>query len=247
MLLQAALKGDLTKAAHRAVPVSAEELARDAVACVAAGARAIHLHPRDAGGRERLDPQIVDAVVGEVQVTCGVPVGVSTGAWIEPDLDRRLAMVGGWRRPDYASVNVSESGAAEIALALIDVGVGVEAGVWTVEDVDRLATWPARDRLTRILVEPVDASPTGAVALVDAIHAALDRAGLDAPRLQHGDGAATWILLDDAVRRGMDTRVGLEDALCEPSGGRTSGNAALVGVAAASGAGEATSPRPPSS
>jgi AraC-like DNA-binding protein len=35
--------GDRTKAAHPATPVSVEELARHAAACVAAGARAIHL------------------------------------------------------------------------------------------------------------------------------------------------------------------------------------------------------------
>jgi AraC-like DNA-binding protein len=43
--LQAALNGDRTKAAHPATPVSVEELARHAAACVAAGARAIHLTP----------------------------------------------------------------------------------------------------------------------------------------------------------------------------------------------------------
>ena len=39
--LQAALNGDRTKAAHAATPLSVEELAQDAAACVAAGARAI--------------------------------------------------------------------------------------------------------------------------------------------------------------------------------------------------------------
>jgi uncharacterized protein (DUF849 family) len=53
--LQAALNGDRTKAEHATTPVSVEELARDAAACVAAGARAIHLHPRDLDGRETLE------------------------------------------------------------------------------------------------------------------------------------------------------------------------------------------------
>ena len=43
----------------------------------------MHLHPRGEDGRERLD--VVDAVVVQVRDACGVPVGVSTGAWIEPD------------------------------------------------------------------------------------------------------------------------------------------------------------------
>jgi uncharacterized protein (DUF849 family) len=52
MLLQATLNGPLTKADHEAVPVTLEELASDAAACVAAGARAFHVHPRDASGAE---------------------------------------------------------------------------------------------------------------------------------------------------------------------------------------------------
>jgi len=56
-VLQAALNGDRTRAEHAAVPLSAAELARDAAACVAAGAGAIHLHPRDADARESVAPR----------------------------------------------------------------------------------------------------------------------------------------------------------------------------------------------
>lgn len=110
MLLQAALNGDRAKAEHGAVPASAEELAADAAACVAAGAGAIHMHPRDAEGGETLEPQVIDAAVLAVGEAAGVPVGVSTGAWIEPDLERRLVLIRGWSAPDYASVNLSEDG-----------------------------------------------------------------------------------------------------------------------------------------
>jgi uncharacterized protein (DUF849 family) len=228
MLLQAALNGPWTKADHHAVPISAQELARDAAACVAAGAKAIHLHPRDPDGIERLDAEIVDHVAATVRDACGVPVGVSTGAWIEPDVQRRTELVRAWSSPDYASVNVSEDGAEQIMRALLDAGVGIEAGVWTVEDARRLADWGLGGRITRVLVEPVDVDPRDAVALVDDIHQALDRAGIAAPRLQHGDGDATWVLIDDAVRKGLDTRVGLEDTQYDPDGERVASNEALV-------------------
>jgi uncharacterized protein (DUF849 family) len=230
-LLQAALNGDRTKAAHPALPLSTEELVRDAEACAAAGAAAFHLHPRDAEGREQLDPEIVDEVVGRVRAACGLPAGVSTGEWIEPDLERRLELVGAWTAPDYASVNLAEPGAAEIMEALLDAGIGIEAGVWSVEDAERLAESGLAGRVTRILVEPVDLRTADAVGVVDGIHRALDRLGLAAPRLQHGDGEATWILLSDAVRRGFDTRIGLEDTLAEPDGEPTAGNEALVRAA----------------
>ena len=63
------------------------------------------MHPRDSEGRERLDPEVVDEAVAAVRDACRVPVGVSTGAWIEPDLERRTGLVRRWSAPDYASVN----------------------------------------------------------------------------------------------------------------------------------------------
>ena len=56
-------------------------------------------------------------------------------------------------------------------------------------------------------------------------------------RLQHGDGEVAWVLLKDAVRRGLDTRIGLEDTLSGPNGERTTGNEALVRAARELGAG----------
>ena len=238
MGLQAALNGDRTKAEHAATPVSVEELARDAADCVTAGARAIHLHPRDPEGRETLEAGIVDEVVTRVRGACGVPVGVTTSAEIEPDPERRLELVRAWRAADYTSVNLSEPGATDVMETLIGAGIGIEAGVWTVEDAELLAASGLGDRLTRILVEPGELQllnsedkASGAIGLVEDIHDALDRYGLTAPRLQHGDGEVTWTLLADAVRRDLDTRIGLEDTLHEPDGERTSGNEALVRAA----------------
>jgi len=240
VLLQACLNGPWTKADHPAVPLSVDELARDAAAAVAAGARSIHLHPRDAEGGERLDPEVVDGVVGRVRAACGVEVGVSTGEWIVPDLRRRLEFVRGWTAPDFASVNVSERGATEVMEALLGAGVGVEAGVWGVEDAQRLAASGLAPRVVRILVEPVDVTVADGPGLVGKVHAALDRLGLDAARLQHGDGQATWILLADAVDRRIDTRIGLEDTFRQPNGERAAGNEALVRAARDLGAGRRT-------
>jgi len=116
--------------------------------------------------------------------------------------------------------------------ALLDAGVGIEAGVWSVEDAERLATCGLGDRVTRVLVEPVDVAAEDGVQVVVAIHGTLDRFDLRVPRLQHGDGEATWVLLRDAIARGWDTRIGLEDTQYEPDGARTTGNEALVRAAA---------------
>lgn len=209
----------------------------DALACVAAGARAFHLHPRDSAGREQLNSGVVDSVVTAVKAACGMPVGVSTGAWIEPDLARRVELIRSWRKPDYASVNLFETGSVEVMKACLEAGVGIEAGLISVQDAEKLAASGLGSRLTRIMIEPVDVPAADAVAFVDEIHSVLDRHGLTAPRLQHGDGESTWILLADAVKRGIDTRIGLEDTLYEPDGTRTAGNAALVRAAMRLGAG----------
>jgi hypothetical protein len=77
----------------------------------------------------------------------------------------------------------------------------------------------------------VDVGHEDALVVVSAIHEVLDRNDVVAPRLQHGDGEAAWILLEDAVARGIDTRIGLEDTLLLPDGTHAASNVALVGAA----------------
>ena len=234
MLLQAALNGTLSKDDHPALPVSAEELASDAAACIAAGARAIHMHPRDGDGRETLEAEWVDAAVVAVRdAGGGVPVGVTTGSWIEADPERKLALVSQWSEPDYASVNLAEDGAAEIIAALLERGIGIEAGVWVPDDAERLAASGHAGRVLRVLVEPVFAQTDNWREVVGELHAALDAHAITAPRLQHGIGPVTWPLLEDAVRRGLDTRIGLEDTRENPDGAQTAGNEELVRAARA--------------
>ena len=237
MSLQACLNGALTKIDHPAVPLSVEELASDAAACVAAGAGSIHFHPRDAEGRETLDVDVVDEAVQLVRKACGVPICVSTGAWIEPDLRRRIQRIRGWHQPDLATVNVSEEGSVEVMAALLDAGIDIEAGIWTPEDVERFIATGLANRVARILVEPVDVKASDAEGLVSDIHARLDGYRMRVPRLQHGDGEATWILIADALRRGVDTRVGFEDTLYGPEGEDAEANDVLVRAARAMGAG----------
>ena len=61
-----------------------------------------------------------------------------------------------------------------------------------------------------------------------AIEAALDAAGIEAPRLIHGEEETCWPVLAWATANGRDTRIGLEDTLVLPDGSPAAGNAALV-------------------
>lgn len=232
-MLQAALNGRRTPAEHPALPITPEQLAADALAVRAAGADALHVHPRDAEGEESLRPAIVAPALAAIRAAVpGMPVGVSTGAWIEPDPERLLALVRAWarlpdaERPDYASVNCAEDDARGVIAALATDGIGVEAGVATPAGVDVLsASSPA---LLRVLIEPTEADPARAAALAWAIEERLDEAGVTAPRLHHAFGPATWNVLAAAAARARDVRVGLEDTLRLADGTPAQDNAALV-------------------
>lgn len=213
-----------------------QELAYVARICVAEGARSIHLHPRDTEGFERLDAEIVDHVVMVVKDACGMPVGVNTGPSVEPDLDWRTELIQSWQAPDFAIVDFSEPGAARVMRACLQAGIAVEAGVTSVEDVETLAVSGLGSQVLRTVIGPVEVSAAGSLAVVDDIHAALDRFGLRAPRMQFGDGEVAWVLLADAVRRGCDTRIGLENTIYGPDGDMVEGNAGLVRAATRRGA-----------
>ncbi|HEY8318436.1 MAG TPA: 3-keto-5-aminohexanoate cleavage protein [Amnibacterium sp.] len=237
MLLQAALNGPLTKDDHPAVPITPAELRADAEACERAGARAFHVHPRDEEGRERMLPAVVDRAVAAVRNGTRWPVGVTSDADIEMEARRRVTFVQHWREPDCTSVNLHEADAVEIARAALGARIGVEAGLWSVEDAEILLTSGLADRIDRVLVEPAGGDVHERLETAAAIHAVLDHGGVEAPRLQVGAGAAAWPLLEDAVRRGIDARIGFEDTLLLPDGSIAARNADLVAAARAIGAG----------
>jgi hypothetical protein len=111
MLLKCCLNGARSRSDHPACPTTPQELARDASAVAAAGAMALHVHPRDAEGIEALDGRSVGAAISAIRETVTVPVGVSTGAWILPEARDRLRAIEEWDvLPDFASVNFNESG-----------------------------------------------------------------------------------------------------------------------------------------
>jgi uncharacterized protein (DUF849 family) len=235
ILVQACLNGTRPAGAHPALPVTAAQLAAEARAAAAAGAGAFHVHPRGDDGAESLDAPVIDAAVAAIRAACpGLPVGVSTAAWIAPDVAARVAAIRSWTSgPDFASVNLSEDGHSEVMAALHDSGIGVEAGVWSVEDVGALAESGFAAALVRVLVEPEDHDGATAVARAAAIDRALDRAGIDAPRLHHGAEQATWAVLRRAIEAGHDVRIGLEDTLVLEDGERAAGTAELVAAAVA--------------
>jgi uncharacterized protein (DUF849 family) len=237
--IKACLNGGRGRDEHPAVPVTPAELAAEAAAAVSAGAEAVHLHPRSGSGAESLQDADVGGAVAAVRSACpGIPIGVSTGVWITGgDLAARRTAVASWAglpgsaRPDFASVNLSEPGPADLAEVLHRAGIAAEAGVSSIADAAAAAAIGPAARWLRILVEITDVPATGAVAAASEILGRLDELGVAAPRLLHGEQAGCWPLVARAGELGLPTRIGLEDTTVGPDGASVSGNAELTRLA----------------
>lgn len=225
--VKACLNGGRTRAEHPRVPLTPDELAADAVAVRAAGAFAVHLHPRDHDGLQTMKARFCDAAVAAIRAAApGLPVGLSTAAWIDPDPFARAAAITDWRvPPDFVSVNLFELGWAGIARAALHAGIAVEAGLASPADAEQLRDSSFAHQVLRALVE-VEGGAQEAQAVADLIPK-------DLPQLWHGFGVRTWEVIAAAVAAGVDVRVGLEDVLVLPGGAAAADNAELVAAAVA--------------
>src|SRR5215212_6875031 len=148
MLIKIALNGGRAGA-----PATAEEIASDVALCAAAGATVFHVHPRNRDGMESLHPADVDRVVAAIRTKAPhASLGLTTGAWILPDVQKRLDALARWQQlPDFASVNFDEEGCELVARLLVERGVGVEAGVLDAPSTERFLA--AAIPVVRVLIE----------------------------------------------------------------------------------------------
>ena len=233
MIVQACINGARPRDFHPRLPLTAEAMASDAATCVAAGAAELHIHPRGIDRRESL--AAVDATVLAVRQACpGTLVGVSTGAWIENDVERTPAAISAWRDlPDYASVNLSEADAPAVMELLRQRGVGIEAGLATIADAERFVALAEHSRVLRILIEIDIQNLSAALDEAHGIAAVLERAGVRRPILLHGVDVTVWPFVALAHRKRWSTRVGLEDGKTLANGKTAKDNAEIVAVAVA--------------
>lgn len=234
MIVQACINGARPADFHPVLPLDPEAIVREAAASIAAGAAELHVHARGADGRESLAPEAMDRTVAALRRACaGTLIGVSTGAWIEKDDLRTLVAISGWRElPDYASVNLSETAAPVVMESLRQRGIGIEAGLASIEDAERLVGLDHGGRVLRVLIEISEQALDEAFAVAEGIETVLQRAGIRRSILLHGENATVWSFVERAAARKFSTRVGLEDGRELPDGGLAAGNAALVAAAA---------------
>ncbi|MFI5011128.1 MAG: 3-keto-5-aminohexanoate cleavage protein [Hyphomicrobiales bacterium] len=232
-MLQGCLNGGRTKLFHPATSCTPEELALDAERSVRAGAEELHVHPRDAAGLESLRPEPVGKALLAIRASVpGVPVGISTFWGISPGGRARQEPIRAWEiLPDYVSVNLIEEDAEEVIGLVLGKGIGVEAGLWSAADAERLVGLADARRCLRVLIEINEQDAGEGLEVAKGIIAVLDRAGLSLPRLLHGYEKTKWPLFREALVRGYDSRIGLEDGALLPSGERAADNSTLLGAA----------------
>jgi uncharacterized protein (DUF849 family) len=232
-MLQACLNGGRTRDFHPAVPYTAAELAKDAAAAVAAGASELHIHPRSSSGAESLDPNdMAEAILAIRHNVPGTPIGLSTHWRIPPGGTARQGQIERWQvLPDYVSVNLIEEDAPDVISLILGKGIGVEAGLWSISDAERFVTLPDARKCLRVLIEINEQDIDEGLAAATGIISVLARAKFRLPILMHGDEASVWPMFREAMARGYDSRVGLEDGNLLPSGKKAAGNADIVGAA----------------
>jgi uncharacterized protein (DUF849 family) len=225
MAVMACLNGARTRIEHPAVPLTAAQIAADALAVRDAGAFAVHVHPRDPRGTETMDAVACGAVVAAIDAAAArLPIGLSTAASIDRDPFARAGALRTWRpAPDFVSVNVSELGWAGIMRAARHAGIAVEAGLATSADAVELAGSPFAHQTLRVLIE-VEGGAHEARAVAERVPDGI-------PQLWHGYGARTWEVIAAGAAAGVDVRVGLEDVLELPDGRIAADNAELVRAA----------------
>lgn len=104
----------------------------------------------------------------------------------------------------------------------------MEAGIWSGTDgAGRFARSPLRGQVLRVLAEVTDPSPDTAEESARALLADLGSAH-GRPVLLHGEDGGAWPVLRLAGRLGLATRIGMEDTVVLPDGGRAGSNAELV-------------------
>lgn len=229
--LQAALNGDRI---HPAAPRHPTAIADAARAAVDAGAQSVHVHAFDDAGRESLEGAACAKVLRAIRALCPeTPISFTTSAAIVGDPTERFRIVEAWEEmPDLVTANQGEPGIVELCELLLSRGVGIEAGLLTIEDARAFVRSGLAGRCRRVLIEPLDAHPHAAVQHAAKMEDIVMSAGIALPQVHHGYGLACWAVNRRGLERGHGIRTGLEDVTLLPDGEQARDNADLVASAA---------------
>lgn len=227
MSIQVAINGNRTE---EIVPKTVESIVDSAVSAVRAGATSIHFHPRDNYGNETFIAEFVEAQISGLRKAFkNIPIGISTGEWIEPNIEKRLAQIDSWKiLPDFVSINYDENDCAKVADLVSAKGIKIEVGLNSLEAAIKFTNIHSKGDILRILIEPQESNLDLAIDNSDKISKYIKDCGIDKPFLLHGVGETCWTLVELAFVKNYETRIGFEDILELVNGESAKSNAELV-------------------
>lgn len=222
---------------HPQLPVTVEEISREASRCQKAGAHEIHLHVRDKNGDHSLDPSIYREAIAAIENAApGLSIQVTTEAAGRYDVPTQLATLRDLR-PRAASVAIREiMQRADLASEFYQTAAGAQVDVQHIlYDLGDLVL--LREALNRGIV-PADMRDVLLVlgrydppraARVEDLNPWLAALGDDFPDWTVcAFGATERAVTRAAMKAGGHVRVGFENNLCRADGQFAANNAENV-------------------
>ncbi|MDC0708081.1 3-keto-5-aminohexanoate cleavage protein [Stigmatella sp. ncwal1] len=248
MVITAAMVGaETTREQTPHLPITAEEIAEDAVRCREAGAAMVHLHVRTPDGKPSQDAELFRAAIRAIRKRTDILVQVSTGGAVGMSVDERCGglTLTGADRPDMATLTTGTVNFGEevfwnprplvrdIAKRIKELGLKPELECFDVGMIDEANTLAKEGLVQQPAHYDFVLGVPGALA---AREAALDFMISSLPE------GSTWTVaavgrhqlpfVDLAAVKGGNARVGLEDNIYVSKGVLAKGNWELVAEAA---------------
>ena len=231
------------KADHPRLPMTAEEIARDAAEALEAGAAMIHLHVRDRDGRHTLDADLYREATSAVRAAVGdrMLVQITTEAVGRFTPQEQMAVIDALR-PESVSVALreilpelaDEAPVARFFERTAAAGTLVQLIIYEASELTRIRRLVARGVLPD--PKPPVLGVLGRYSEAGATDAELDaylEAGIESyPWMVCAFGPREAHFAARAAMKGGDARVGFENNLWLPDGALAPSNAAIVAATA---------------
>ncbi|MBN1208620.1 MAG: 3-keto-5-aminohexanoate cleavage protein [Myxococcaceae bacterium] len=248
MVITAAMVGaETTREQTPYLPITAEEIAEDAVRCREAGAAMVHLHVRTPDGKPSQDAELFRAAIRAIRKRTDIIIQTSTGGAVGMGVDERCGplTLTGEDRPDMATLTTGTVNfgpdvfwnprplVRDIAKRIRALGIKPEIECFDVGMIDE-ANALAKEGLVEL-----PAHYDFVLGVPGALSAREDALDFMIKSLPEG---STWTVaamgrhqlpfVELAAERGGNARVGLEDNIYVSKGVLAKGNWELVAEAA---------------
>jgi 3-keto-5-aminohexanoate cleavage enzyme len=248
MVITAAMVGaETTREQTPHLPITAEEIADDAVKCREAGAAMVHLHVRTADGKPSQDAELFRAAIRAIRKRTDIIIQTSTGGAVGMGVDERCGplTLTGPDRPDMATLTTGTENfgpdvfwnprplVRDIAKRIRALGIKPEIECFDVGMIDE-AQILAKEGLVDLPAhyDFVLGVPGALSARVDALEFMIKSLPEGSTWTVAAMGRHQLPFVEVAAERGGNSRVGLEDNIYVSKGVLAKGNWDLVAEAA---------------